>query len=85
MYLITSTAYNRGAPYNLTVKITGCDENEFTCDDGQCIDISTRCDQIIHCRDKSDEKGCQLLKLEDGYNPEIAPFSTVTFAKINLI
>ena len=33
---------NKGKPYNLTVKLTGCADDEFTCDDGQCIDINTR-------------------------------------------
>ena len=70
---------NKGLAYNLTLKLTGCKEDEFTCDDGQCIGIHTRCDQIINCRDKSDEKGCQLLNLEDGYNFDVPPFSTVSF------
>ena len=64
-------------PYNITVKLTGCAEDEFTCDDGQCIDINTRCDQVIHCRDKSDKQGCALLQLDKGYNIEIPPFAVV--------
>ena len=60
----------------MTVKLTGCEDTEFTCDDGQCIDINKRCDQIIHCRDESDEQNCNLLFLKEGYNLEIPPFST---------
>ena len=58
-------ACNYGQPYNITVKVTGCAEDEFTCDDGQCIDINTRCDQIINCRDESDEKGGFFLESSD--------------------
>ena len=68
---------NKGNSYNLTVKLTGCGRDEFTCDDGQCIDIIERCDQLVDCRDKSDERNCQLLILDYGYNSEIPPFTTV--------
>ena len=36
-----------------------------------------RCDQIPQCRDKSDEKGCHLLTLTEGYNKIIPPFSLI--------
>ena len=69
---------------NLTTKrgAVRCGEDEFTCDDGQCIKMKRRCDQVTgeepDCRDKSDEKGCQLLvfKDEEGYNPKIPPFES---------
>ena len=51
------------------------DYGEFTCDDGQCVSMKHRCDQIPQCRDKSDEKGCDLLTLTEGYNKIIPPFS----------
>ena len=35
-----------------------------------------RCDQIPDCRDKSDEKGCKLLVLEESYNKNIPPISS---------
>ena len=68
--------------YTTYMKLTGCTEDEFTCDDGQCIKMKRRCDQVTgeepDCRDKSDEKGCQLLvfKDEEGYNPKIPPFES---------
>ena len=31
---------NKGRPYNTTLKLSGCNKDEeFTCDDGQCIKI----------------------------------------------
>ena len=36
-----------GKPYTTTLKLTGCkEEGEFTCDDGQCIEMERRCDQV---------------------------------------
>ena len=66
-----------GRPYNITLKLTGCKEGEFTCDDGQCIEMERRCDQVTgkepNCRDESDENGCQLIILKNNYKKNIPP------------
>ena len=68
---------NEGKPYTTMLKLTGCAEDEFTCNDGQCVKMERRCDQVTgkapNCRDKSDENGCQLLVLENSYNKNIPP------------
>ena len=68
-------ACNNKLPYTTSLKLSGCGEDEFTCSDGQCINIARRCDQIVHCRDKSDEEDCELLVLEKGYKKNIIPFT----------
>lgn len=35
-----------------------CRQGEFTCDTGDCVTLSRRCDQRIDCQDGSDEKNC---------------------------
>ena len=67
----------KGKPYTRILKLTGCMEGEFTCSDGQCIKMEERCDQIIHCRDNSDEKQCYLLvfKEKESYNIKVPPFT----------
>ena len=70
----TPTCNNR-RPYGATLKLSGCGEEEFTCSDGQCIDINSRCDQIVDCRDESDEEDCRLLVLKKGYKKDIIPFT----------
>ena len=75
--MVSLTECNKGKPYNITLKLTGCADHEFTCDDGQCVDIGKRCDQIINCRDESDEQDCSILELKSGYNKMIPPFVLV--------
>ena len=65
---------SKGVPYTTMLKMTGCkEEGEFTCDDGQCIKIEERCNQVPDCRDKSDENECNLIMLESNYNKNIPP------------
>ena len=42
--------------------------------------MEERCDQVIHCRDNSDEKNCYLLvfKEEESYSKKVPPFSIDT-------
>ena len=56
--------YKNQPNYTRHLKLTGCDqEGEFTCDDGQCVRMEQRCNQVINCRDESNETGCKLMKL----------------------
>ena len=65
---------NKGQPYTALLKLTGCNpEGDFTCDDGQCVTMAQRCNQIPNCRDKSDEVNCHLLILENNYNMKVPP------------
>ena len=40
--------------------------------------MTKRCDQFPNCADGSDEKGCQLVVLNEGYNKVVPPFTTDT-------
>ena len=66
---------SRGRPYTRTLKLTGCQDGEFTCRDGQCIRMVERCDQVLHCTDESDERECSLLVINNGYNKKVPPFT----------
>ena len=65
-----------GKEYQAELKMSGCQERSFTCNDGECVSIGQRCDEIPDCRDKSDEKKCDILHLEESYNKNVPPILT---------
>ena len=40
---------HKGKAYTRELKLTGCKEGEFTCDDGQCVKMEERCNQVPDC------------------------------------
>ena len=48
-----------GAPRSLT--LTTCFPNKFTCNDGTCVRINQRCNLVVDCPDKSDEKVVHIV------------------------
>ena len=70
--VLNDECYN--GSYKAYLKLTGCNEYEYTCDDGQCVNMTRRCDQFPNCHDGSDEKDCKLIVLNEGYNKGVPPF-----------
>ena len=62
-----------GEEYTIELKMSGCQDGNFTCDDGQCVSMDQRCDQLPDCLDKSDEENCNILHLEKSYNKNVPP------------
>ena len=48
----------------LSLTLSFCRDNEFTCDSGECIKLEKRCDVEVDCEDKSDEFMCSTLRIE---------------------
>ena len=44
-----------GGPYTRELKMSGCSAGEFTCNNGDCVTMEERCDQVLNCADKTDE------------------------------
>ena len=55
---------------------SSCDEHQFTCSGGVCIDLMARCDNINDCEDRSDEADCSRVSLEPTYQKFIVPPSS---------
>ena len=63
-------------PYTKNLKLSGCNhEGDFTCNDGQCITMDKRCNQVPNCKDESDERGCQLVVVNEWYNRKVPPIT----------
>ena len=45
--------------------------DEFTCNNGECIDKYKRCDEKVDCSDNSDEQFCNVVEVPDDYRPGI--------------
>ena len=73
-----------GKPYTRKLKLTGCAEGDFTCNDGQCVKMEERCNQVPDCRDESDEDGCKLILLKNSYNKDIPPIEKRKIHSIHL-
>ena len=56
-------------------KLTSCQEDMFTCNDGRCIDLENRCDAKLDCIDESDEDNCNMVFTSKQYKKTIAPFN----------
>lgn len=57
--------------YPLT--LTACFEDDFTCADGSCIPIESRCDLRVDCGDASDEEDCSKILHTDSYMASLPP------------
>ncbi|KAK3890848.1 hypothetical protein Pcinc_005210 [Petrolisthes cinctipes] len=69
---------DRCPPGKMQLLLTVCRADEFTCDDGTCIDKRRRCDLATDCPDHSDELECQVAYLPPGYSSRLPPPSPAT-------
>merc|ERR1719474_853343 len=61
---IENNVCNQGETSIETLLISGCKEDQFTCDDGKCLSINQRCNNIEDCDDVSDEKNCKTIAID---------------------
>nr|XP_045603292.1 uncharacterized protein LOC123761356 [Procambarus clarkii] len=63
-----------------TMVLTVCKKEEFTCDDGWCIPLSSRCNGVNDCGDDSDELCAVLLPLASSYRLDRSPLPRTPLA-----
>ena len=62
-----------GKNYQAVLSFSFCTDEQFTCDDGNCVEMSQRCDGTTDCEDRSDEKECRLTVPNVGTNKFLVP------------
>ena len=50
-----------------TLSLSPCTLKEFNCDDGSCISMEKRCNQVSECSDESDEFNCMTFPIMKQY------------------
>ena len=53
--------------------LSRCVSDHFTCPDSSCIHLSKLCDNVLDCKDGTDEKNCFTCIKPPGYMPAIPP------------
>ena len=53
--------------------LSDCHPVKYTCNNGQCIDLSKKCDGLIDCADGTDELECEFLVLDKNYSKNKLP------------
>ena len=71
---IANNECNEGVTDIQVLQISACHANQFTCDEGTCVPLVSRCDTIEDCDDLSDERNCNLVYLDENkYRKERPP------------
>ena len=57
----------------VTLSLTTCKVEEFTCNDGLCVNLLNRCDGEPNCFDASDEVDCKFIEKSNSYQQHLSP------------
>ena len=68
-----SRSCSLASSYTTVLKLTGCSEEEFTCSDGSCVHMTSRCNGKNDCSDDTDEAECKAFVQSVGYDPFTVP------------
>ena len=66
------------------MSLSSCQPRQYACDNGQCIDVETRCDGTTTCTDGSDEIDCRIVQQTSKYNKNIVPPNITVFVQVNI-
>ena len=55
------------------VSFSTCTLDQYTCNDGLCVSLMSRCDGEVDCEDKSDELDCRIMEESKTYKKHLPP------------
>ena len=55
----------------ITLLLSACEDDQFTCNNFECIHEDRYCDGHSHCSDFSDETQCKTYTIPDSYSKQI--------------
>ena len=64
LWKLPESTCDKGLGEQRLLLLTSCKVGQFSCDNGECIDILNRCDGLAQCSDLSDEKTCRLVNID---------------------
>ena len=62
-----------GSSFKTELTFSACENFEYICRDGSCVNMTVRCDGVEDCDDKSDEMGCMKVYTAPSYSKFISP------------
>lgn len=69
--LLKDACLNQPESRQVQLKLSSCNNDQFSCSDSTCIPLKNRCDMVVECEDFSDEDDCSFINLEPNYNADI--------------
>ena len=75
---------NGSNKFDLQLNINTCSDEEYNCVNGDCVEISERCDGKFDCSDASDEKDCKIIHIGGNYNPNIGDVGLDNVTEVNV-
>ena len=55
------------------VSFSTCSIDQYTCNDGLCVSLVSRCNGEVDCDDKSDELECRIMEEDKTYKKNLPP------------
>ena len=66
------------------VSFSTCSLDQYTCNDGLCVELVSRCNGQVDCEDKSDELECRLVEESETYKKHLPPSPLVNETKVRV-
>ena len=84
-WVLPDSSCNQGLDEERILLLSTCKNGQFSCDDGECINIVDRCDGVTNCKDFSDERACRLVNVDpEMYLKDKTPPSKSTTLPVEL-